>query len=533
MSDTDRAGIPQGGGVAKPRERRGGRQPATSAQTPDERAAEDAIDSSERSASEGVSPAGTTEAQLPAGPNPDVSAVKQGAGPEAEASPSEEAKPDKAAVDSEAEPSAEEQSPFATSEASKAPAQGAASGSSGGTESNAPVWVPDLGGTQAERELGAEEAPAETDLPRPLSESVRREQIGAADAGKYWADTTEASQPPPRTASNSLALVALVLSILLPGVLYVYLSASGALERSDARVAALETSVSTLRGAIPPKAEVSRADLDKLAARLDDLEKKLATERARPQSPPSGIAAGGAAATAPTEAMSRDIQEALARAKAAEDAAKSIDQFGSQLAAVEAKLAALEKRVAATEQGGAPRDKASVSAPSILVFARTIASDLANGTPYAGELDALARLGADTKSAEALRPFAEKGAPAPASLAAEFEKELSDARDKVAAAERPRGIWDRLTGWLGGLVHVRHIGADEPGTPAANVETALGRDDLAAALDAVNALPVFEKNATPNASARIKTLAAAYDAARRISEEALETIRRASAENGG
>jgi hypothetical protein len=167
-------------------------------------------------------------------------------------------------------------------------------------------------------------------------------------------------------------------------------------------------------------------------------------------------------------------------------------------------------------------------------MARAIATDLASGTPFAGELDALLRLGADAKLVEALRPFAEKGAPSASSLAADFQAELDAARRRVADATPPASFWDRVTSTLGQLVRVRRLGGDDPGSPAATVETALSRGDVAAALDAWNKLPVFEKSATPVSGARIKALAEAHDAARRISEGALEAIRRSSsADNGG
>ena len=57
-----------------------------------------------------------------------------------------------------------------------------------------------------------------------------------------------AAEPRPTArGGHSLALAALALSILLPTGLYAYLSASGALDRDDSRVARLESSVAALR----------------------------------------------------------------------------------------------------------------------------------------------------------------------------------------------------------------------------------------------------------------------------------------------
>jgi hypothetical protein len=81
---------------------------------------------------------------------------------------------------------------------------------------------------------------------------------------------------------------------------------------------------------------------------------------------------------------------------------------------------------------------------------------------------------------------------------------------------------------------VRHIGVEEAGSPAGTLEAALLRGDIAAARDAWEALPVFEKGATPHSGTRIKALADAYAGSRKISLAALEAIRRSSTtDNGG
>jgi hypothetical protein len=312
------------------------------------------------------------------------------------------------------------------------------------------------------------------------------------------------------------------------------LQMSGVFDRDETRLAKLESAVAELRTTPQPKPDVSRADIDKLAARLADLEKRSAVEASRPQTSPSGAAASASGpGGAEIAAAVRDAKDALTLAKAAEAAARSVEALTGRLAALETKIVALEKRLSAVEQAAPARTKESSNAASVLVMARTVIADLPSGTPYAGELDALARLGADPKLVEALRSFAEKGAPSAASLAEAFAAELNLAREKVAESEQPAGFWDRVTGMFGRLVHVRRIGADEPGSPAAAVEAALTRGDVAAAADAWNALPVFEKGATPNSGARIKAVAEAYAAARRMGETALETIRRSGADNGG
>jgi hypothetical protein len=358
----------------------------------------------------------------------------------------------------------------------------------------------------------------------PAAQGEPLSQTGRAEAPEQaWGDRGGAAAPrqEPPFAPNSgrgMALAALLLAVLLPGALLAYLSASGVFNGDSERVSRLESAVTTLRAAPAPKVEVTRGDLDKLAARLDQLDKAFGTLAQRPVETGQG----------------GDAREATEQAKKAAESAASAQSAATKVEQLESKIADMERQLAALEQTAAGHQKPASNAPSMLILARTITNDLPTGVPYAGELDALARLGADAKLVEALKPFAEKGAPSPSSLGSDFRGELAAARAKVAGSAAPTGWWERVTGMLGQFIRVRDVGGEEPGSPAAPVEAALARGDLAAAADAWASLPVFEKSATAVSGARIKALAAAYDAARRLSDQALEAIRRTgSAENGG
>jgi hypothetical protein len=316
-----------------------------------------------------------------------------------------------------------------------------------------------------------------------------------------------------------MALAALLLAVLLPGALLAYLSASGVFNGDSERVSRLESAVTTLRATPAPRVEVTRGDLDKLTARVGQLDKTVGSLAERPVE----TGQGGEAREAAEQAK-----------KAADSAASSAQNAAAKVEQLESKIADIDKRLAALEQTAAGHQKPASNAPSMLILARTVTNDLSTGVPYSGELDALTRLGADPKLVEALKPFAEKGAPSPSSLGTDFRGELAAARAKVAGSSTPNGWWERVTGMLGQFIRVRDLGGEEPGSPTAPVEAALARGDLAAAADAWASLPVFEKSATTASGGHIKALAAAHDAARRLSDQALETIRRAgSAENGG
>ncbi|SED08169.1 hypothetical protein SAMN05519104_2751 [Rhizobiales bacterium GAS188] len=404
----------------------------------------------------------------------------------------------------------------------------------------------------AEQAIDTERLVGQSFADQSVAEPIVAQATSEAGSQSPWSAAGREASPPVQAAQSqpygergrSLALAALALSILLPAVLYGYLSMSGALDRDDSRLARLESSVATLRAAPPAKPEianpeivkpeVTRADLDKLGVRIDTLEKTVTALRQRPESPAAAAPAPSPAPlAAEIQAATRDAKDALEQAKAASASAGSAQAALARLATLDARVEGLEKLIANVEKLASTRPKDAANAPSILVMARAVATDLGSNLPYGGELDALARLGADPKSVEALRPFADKGAPSPAALAADFQGELNAARAKVADAVVPTSLWDRSMAMLGRLVRVRRIGADEPGTPAATVENALTRGDIAAARDAWNALPVFEKGATPASGARITALANAHDAARRIGADALEAMRRAGTAGSG
>jgi hypothetical protein len=373
--------------------------------------------------------------------------------------------------------------------------------------------------------------PSETLAPGPEAPRPPSEEPPSSPWRPSGHEAPPSASPLPKPGGGrALALAALALSLLLPGALYAYLAASGVLDRDPARLQRLESEVETLRAAPATQPEVTRADFDQLAARLQELARTVAAERQRPQAPSAASLDSIASEIA---AASRDAKEALSLAKTAADSANSAQSATARLASIESKLVGLEKQLATLEQSVTARPKQDVNAPSILVMGRAIEADLSSGVPYVGELDALSRLGAEAKLVEALRPFAEKGAPSAASLATDFEMELEAARQKVADATPPANLWDRFLAFLGRIVRVRHIGVDEAGSPAGTVEAALLRGDIAAAGDAWEGLPVFEKSATPRSGARIKALADANAASRRISAAALEAIRRSGSTDSG
>jgi len=139
----------------------------------------------------------------------------------------------------------------------------------------------------------------------------------------------------------------------------------------------------------------------------------------------------------------------------------------------------------------APQAKALTALES-LALAQAVQRALDRSRPFAAELAALGRLGADAKAVAELAPFAQKGAPAPRDLLSDFEP----IGKKLRAFENKPPEGTPLTGQLmheaQRLIHLRPKGeatkatADEL-TP--KIEKALAHDDLAGALQAFTALP--------------------------------------------
>jgi hypothetical protein len=138
-----------------------------------------------------------------------------------------------------------------------------------------------------------------------------------------------------------------------------------------------------------------------------------------------------------------------------------------------------------------PQQTKALTALQSLALAQALQRALDRSRPYAAELAALRRLGADPKRVSELAPFADKGAPTPHDLLTAFEplaKKLRAFEDKP-----PEGsaITDQLMHEAQRLVHVRPKGEASKATAddlTPKVEKALAHDDLADALQAFSAL---------------------------------------------
>ncbi|HEY1944497.1 MAG TPA: hypothetical protein VGH40_20480 [Roseiarcus sp.] len=250
------------------------------------------------------------------------------------------------------------------------------------------------------------------------------------------------------------------------------------------------------------------------ASTLDALAKRVAGLE-------SAAGKNEAAQTALSEARAARADAAKALALAGQAGARPAPQDGqpsaSQANALEARLAKLESEISALEPAAADlgpikdrlsRVEAALAAPksetrvspsedaagggaTAAVLATSLVDRLDAGAPYAQELAALTRLGADGAKLAALKPYAESGAPTLASLRADF---LKRAPAVAAAATPPEegGVMDRLIDHMRKLVRVHNVGepaTNDPEALTSRIAAALARGDLAAALEAYRRLP--------------------------------------------
>ncbi|MEE1610756.1 COG4223 family protein [Microvirga sp. CF3016] len=189
-----------------------------------------------------------------------------------------------------------------------------------------------------------------------------------------------------------------------------------------------------------------------------------------------------------------------------------------------------EQRLAALSQQAAENTRNAEAAGQTgtkVVLAGRLNDALTNGTPYAEVLEGVKKAGAEAGRVAPLEPFAQQGAPTAEALARSFEPvETAILRESRGPAE---GWTDRLLRMADRVVTVRPV--NEPGSagvPAlvARIRQALERGDVVEAAAAWDALPEPSRQLSEAWGRQVKAVAAARQAARAISSDALATLNR-------
>nr|WP_244535378.1 hypothetical protein [Methylorubrum salsuginis] len=272
--------------------------------------------------------------------------------------------------------------------------------------------------------------------------------------------------------------------------------------------------LAALQGEIESRTKANETADAGLAKRLDEVQKSLDAKI-------------GAATQAVQEASQAGKQAAEASQARAEESVKGIDRRLQEQAD---KLATLDKALDQTAKA------ATVQSALRIVAADRIATALDAGQPYPEALASLrGQEPADSKRVAALSPFADKGAPTPAKLSAEFRTisakiaEAKRAAQAKAVAESG-SVGDRLMNMASSLVQVKRADAPAQGQGAAagggadgstaQVQAALDNGDLSAAATAFAALPEEAKAQAGDFGARLNARAEAGKAAQSLLADA-------------
>jgi hypothetical protein len=262
-----------------------------------------------------------------------------------------------------------------------------------------------------------------------------------------------------------------------------------------------------------------RTELEGISDRLAALEKAAAALAAKSdvQTVASGLAAlRQQVGEAPAAATAKDLQALNDRIVRLEvtmaagggtsgDSSAAISSLTSELAASEASLRSLNDRLAAAEarmtSGGAAGSAGAVQAIAVAALRRAAESD----KPFATDLDTVSALGVAADDIAKLRPIAEKGVAAAATLAADFPA-VGDAILAATSAPDPdAGIFQRIVHGLGGLVSIRPTGPIAGSDPAAIVSRMTAdvtKGDLAGTLAERDGLPQAGKDASAEWAAK-------------------------------
>jgi hypothetical protein len=320
----------------------------------------------------------------------------------------------------------------------------------------------------------------------------------------------------------------------------------GAIER---RIGAMETQ----QRETAQRAQAAQAAAERATQRADAAASRPANPAATPQ-PAAGLDAGALEkidsriaaledqARAQPQAAARTAEQLEARlaepAKQVATLAPQLAEQGQRLGAVAGQSAELTQRLAALSQQVAQQNQRfealvkqlaergpEAGAALRVVAADRVVSALRDGAPFPEAFGALARLKAEPQRLAAIEPFAKAGAPTASALAQEF-KPIS--QTIIAEARGPANSWgDRIGRMAEGIVTIRTVG--EPGSNTvpsllARIDEALSRGALAEAAAAWDALPEAARRAQEEFGRRLKARAAAEEAARAISNQALAAL---------
>jgi hypothetical protein len=374
----------------------------------------------------------------------------------------------------------------------------------------------------------AGEVAGREDPPAARPEAPQAEQHTAARAPNPSREPASA----PRGARPFVAAVigGLAGAVVAAGVLW-FGSQTGDARLQD-RVAALEAPVADLTrrvAALEPAAESAKATADAVKTLQGDVQAARA-DAAKATALANKAAASAADQKSNGAASAADLAAIDERLKKLQSAPSPQAAISPDLSSIETRLAKIESALAAPKNETRAAPDAAVPTRAdwtgLAVAAQAVSTRLVAGAPYPTEEAALERLGADPAKIAALKPFAEKGAPTAAALAAGFAKVAPDAL-KAAAPKESGGFMDRLMSNMSKVVKITRVGevpGDDPPALVSQIAAALDRGDVGGAMALWARLPEPARKASEDWAAAAQARLAADAAAQGVSNDAMAKL---------
>jgi hypothetical protein len=248
------------------------------------------------------------------------------------------------------------------------------------------------------------------------------------------------------------------------------------------------------------------------------------------------IAAAAQSAGQRAEAADQAAEGAVQTANAAADTAKGATQNAAQnsiqhsdLDALAGRIATLERSLKALSESTMQHRPAGTNdrAARAAIAAEALRAAVERGAPYQAELEAVKLLGADQKTLATLEPFASSGVPTAAALARELAQLTASLRPAAGTPSSGDTLLGRLEDNAKNLVRITPVDApagNEPSAAVARLGADAARDDIAAALTGIAALPQSAKTLVEPWVQKVNARAAAIAASRRIAADALAAL---------
>ncbi len=199
--------------------------------------------------------------------------------------------------------------------------------------------------------------------------------------------------------------------------------------------------------------------------------------------------------------------------------------LGAEVARMQVQLSAAKDGTRVTEIRAVGSADEARATPIALV-GQAVGRAVADGRPYAADLDTLRALGADPDAVAKLQPLAAEGAPTAGALKAQWDAVSGDVLAAVKPAQAGTAL-DRLGASALSLVQMRRVGAvqgDDPGALVTQIDAALDAGDVPGALAAWTKLPQAGQDRSRDWAAAAGAEVEAAAAAQRLVGRAIATL---------